>query len=204
MITPSPGSESTAGLIQVRVGEVRQLLSRIDPSPVRDRDLDPGVEAFIVSWGREVPLNAELRLVVELGQPASEDEVAQLREAMHRYFENRAAVTRRSLRDLLRRGRTSLLIGVAVLGLVLTASRVIGRLLPPESTLAFLRESLVIGGWVAMWRPIEIFLYDWWPIRDEARLYDRLAEMQVEVRPAPEAMSVTSSPMPSTPLPPAV
>ena len=192
MITPSPGSESTAGLIQVRVGEVRQLLSRIDPSPVRDRDLDPGVEAFIVSWGREVPLNAELRLVVELGQPASEDEVAQLREAMHRYFENRAAVTRRSLRDLLRRGRTSLLIGVAVLGLVLTASRVIGRLLPPESTLAFLRESLVIGGWVAMWRPIEIFLYDWWPIRDEARLYDRLAKMPVEVRPAPEAMPVTS------------
>ncbi len=176
----------------MRVGEVRQLLSRIDPSPVRDRDLDPGVEAFIVSWGREVPLNAELRLVVELGQSASEDEVTQLREAMHRYFENRAAVTRRSLRDLLRRGRTSLLIGVAVLGLVLTASRVIGRLLPPESTLAFLRESLVIGGWVAMWRPIEIFLYDWWPIRDEARLYDRLAEMQVEVRPAPEAMSVTS------------
>ncbi len=192
MITPSPGSESTAGLIQVRVGEVRQLLSRIDPSPVRDRDLDPGVEAFIVSWGREVPLNAELRLVVELGQPASEDEVAQLREAMHRYFETRAAVTRRSLRDLLRRGRTSLLIGVAVLGLVLTASRVIGRLLPPESTLAFLRESLVIGGWVAMWRPIEIFLYDWWPIRDEARLYDRLAKMPVEVRPAPDAMPVTS------------
>jgi hypothetical protein len=27
------------------------------------------------------------------------------------------------------------------------------------------REGLLIGGWVAMWRPIEVFLYDWWPIR---------------------------------------
>jgi hypothetical protein len=30
--------------------------------------------------------------------------------------------------------------------------------------------SLVIGGWVAMWRPMEVFLYDWWPVRAEARL----------------------------------
>ncbi len=192
MTTPSSGSESTAGLIRVRVGEVRQVLSRIDPSPVRDRDLDPGIEEFIVSWGREIPPKVPLRLVVELGQSASEDEVTQLREAMHRYFENRAAVTRRSLRDLLRRGRTSLLIGLFVLVLLLMVSRLIGRLLSPESPFVVLRESLVIGAWVAMWRPIEIFLYDWWPIRDEARLFDRLADMPVDVRPAPEAMPVTS------------
>ena len=44
-----------------------------------------------------------------------------------------------------------------------------------------LRESLVIAGWVALWRPLEIFLYDWWPIRAEAKLYDRLADMLVRV-----------------------
>jgi hypothetical protein len=37
------------------------------------------------------------------------------------------------------------------------------------------RESLTIGGWVSMWRPLEIFLYDWWRVRREARLSDRLA-----------------------------
>ena len=39
----------------------------------------------------------------------------------------------------------------------------------------------MIAGWVALWRPLEIFLYDWWPIRAEARLQDRLAEMDVRV-----------------------
>jgi hypothetical protein len=44
------------------------------------------------------------------------------------------------------------------------------------------RESLVIGGWVALWRPAEIFLHDWWPILGEARLFDRLAAMPVMLR----------------------
>jgi hypothetical protein len=35
---------------------------------------------------------------------------------------------------------------------------------------AVLRENLLVGGWVAMWRPIEIFLYDWWPILTEDKL----------------------------------
>jgi hypothetical protein len=45
-----------------------------------------------------------------------------------------------------------------------------------------LRESLLIGGWVAMWRPLEIFLYDWWPIRSEVRLFDRLSTMPVQIQ----------------------
>jgi hypothetical protein len=44
------------------------------------------------------------------------------------------------------------------------------------------RESLLIGGWVAVWRPLEVFLYDWWPVRARARLYDRLATMPVRVQ----------------------
>src|SRR6185437_11247995 len=44
-----------------------------------------------------------------------------------------------------------------------------------------LREGLVICGWVAMWRPLEILLYGWWPIRTEARLYDRLSAMPVRI-----------------------
>jgi hypothetical protein len=39
----------------------------------------------------------------------------------------------------------------------------------------------VIGGWVAMWRPLEIFLYDWWPIQAERKLFDRLSIMPVRI-----------------------
>jgi len=36
---------------------------------------------------------------------------------------------------------------------------------------------------VAMWRPLEIFLYDWWPIVGERRIHDRLSRIDVQVVP---------------------
>ena len=44
-----------------------------------------------------------------------------------------------------------------------------------------IREGFLIGGWVAMWRPLEVFLYDWWPIRAEGRLLQRLSTMAVRI-----------------------
>ena len=85
------------------------------------------------------------------------------------------------LRELLRRGRISLAIGLAFLAVSIG----LGDLLPiyfQSSRLAGIaKESMLIGGWVAMWRPLEIFLYDWWPIRAEAVLFDRLAAMPVRI-----------------------
>src|SRR5262249_43881467 len=37
-------------VIEVHVGELKQLFDAIDPSPFRDRDLDPKAEEFIVGW----------------------------------------------------------------------------------------------------------------------------------------------------------
>jgi len=44
------------------------------------------------------------------------------------------------------------------------------------------RESLTIAGWVAMWRPMQIYLYDWWPVRRRGKLYQKLSRMHVDVR----------------------
>jgi len=32
-----------------------------------------------------------------------------------------------------------------------------------------------------MWRPLEIFLYDWWPILGQRRVYDRLSRIPVRL-----------------------
>ena len=45
-----------------------------------------------------------------------------------------------------------------------------------------IEESLLIFGWVANWRPIEIFLYDWWPIVRRRNLYQRLSAAHVKLR----------------------
>ena len=90
----------------------------------------------------------------------------------------RAAVKQREFRQLMARGRTSLMIGLSFMTVCVLVGNALAEV--GSSTLFQLgRESLLIGGWVAMWRPIEIFLYDWWPVLAEARLYDRLGLMEV-------------------------
>jgi len=130
-----------------------------------------------------MPRDAPLGLVVGLDRPAGlPDEAAVLRDAIHEFFRQRADAFRRRLRELFRVGRTSLVIGLIALAAAIALGDFLASLLKGSSIGEILRESLTIGGWVSMWRPLEVFLYDWWPIRNEARLCDRLAAMPVRIR----------------------
>lgn len=170
-------------VIEVHVGELRQLFDAIDPSPFRERDLDPKAEAFIVGWAKDLPRDEPLALVVDLDREAGlPDEAAVLRDAIHEFFRQRGEAYRQRLRELFRVGRTSLMIGLVFLAAAIALGDFLAALLKGGRIGEILRESLTIGGWVSMWRPLEIFLYDWWPIRNEARLSDRLAAMPVRIR----------------------
>jgi len=188
---PSAGDPlpSSAGVIEVRVAELKRLFNSMDPSPFRNRDLDPSAEQFIVGASMELPRDAALSLLVHLERPAGPANEAEiLREALHQFFGAQSTLSRRRLTELFRRGRISLLIGLTFLATAIVASELIETWLH-GGFMSILRESLVIGGWVAMWRPIEVFLYDWWPIRAEARLYERLAAMPVRIQYASDESS---------------
>jgi hypothetical protein len=170
-------------VIEIHVGELKQLFNSIDPSPFRNRDLDRDAEEFIVGWAKDLPGDVPLALVVDLDRDAGlPDEAAVLRDAIHEFFRQRAETYRRRLRELLRRGRRSLLIGLTVLAGAIALADFLATILKTGRIGEIMRESLTIGGWVSMWRPLEIFLYDWWPIRREAQLSDRLAAMPVRIK----------------------
>ena len=159
-----------------------QLFNAMDPAPFRQRDLDPDAEDFIVDWAREIPQDVPLALIVHLDRPAGlPEEPAILRDAIREFFSQRALTLRRRLRQLFRRGRTSLAIGLTFLVVSLLIGDVVVRTVGERGIGEIIRESLVIGGWVAMWRPLEVFLYDWWPIRTDARLAGRLSGMPVRI-----------------------
>jgi hypothetical protein len=77
-------------------------------------------------------------------------------------------------------GLDPLVIGLCALGVSLATGNLVEQFFSNHIA-GILREGLLIGGWVAMWRPMEIFLYDWWPIRGEAVLADRLSVMPVRI-----------------------
>jgi hypothetical protein len=168
--------------IEVRVGELRQLFNAIDPSPFKERDLDPRAEQFIVDWARDLQWDRPWALLVHLNRPPGRaDEAAALRAAVHEYFGGRVVAARRALRELFRRGRISLAIATLFLAASIAIGDSLGRYVGDGRLGDFVREGFLIGGWVAMWRPLEVFLYDWWPIRAEARLLQRLSTMPVRI-----------------------
>jgi hypothetical protein len=169
-------------VIEISVAELRQLFNAIDPSPFRQRDLDPRAEEFIVGWATDLPMNKPWALVVHLDRPAGRaDEASVLRESIHEYFGQRVVASERKLRELFRRGRISLVIALAFLAASIAVGDAVAGYLGTSRLSEIIREGFLIGGWVAMWRPLEVFLYDWWPIRAEGRLLKRLSTMPVRI-----------------------
>ena len=177
-------NKESHGTIELRVEEISQLFDNLDPFPFRERDLDKDAEAYIVGWARELPRRQALKLVVHL--PASEAakrQANELGEAMKRYFASRADAARLELKELFRVGRRSLYIGVCVLAGCMLLGQVVAGRLGTGYVGRFVEESLIILGWVANWKPIEIMLYDWLPLKRRFDLYGRLSRAEVILRP---------------------
>jgi hypothetical protein len=183
-VKDNTGLGTSDGTIEIRVKDLSQLFDTLDPFPFPERDLDKEAEEFIVSWARELPHDHPLKIVLHM--PATElqkHNAEEIREAMNRYFDYRAGVIGRDLNEQFRIGRLSLAIGIAVLALAFGLNQVIAGVLSEGPLERFIQESVIIVAWVANWRPIEIFLYSWWPIVRRRNLYRRLAEASVELRP---------------------
>ena len=177
-------------VIELRVEDIAQLFHTLDPFPFRNRDLDKEAEDFIVGWARELPANQPIQIIVHFPKTPEQDKAAsELADALTHYFAYRARGVQHDLNELFRIGRRSLLIGIPVLIGCLFLSHLAAGYLAEIPFRRLLEESFLILGWVANWRPIEIFLYDWWPLRRRRDLYRRLAAATVICKPFPPGAS---------------
>ncbi len=166
--------------IMLRLRELAQLFNSMDPSPFVDRDLDADAEEYIMSWARELPAGKDLELVIHLATPSPADRVAGVEDSVRRYFTTRAAIKRLEFGQMMRRGRLSLVVGSAFLACCLLLGQLVSRS-GAGAVADIIREGLTIAGWVALWRPLEIYLYDWWPLYEERRRLDLLARIRVRI-----------------------
>jgi hypothetical protein len=193
-------SASHPARINLKLRELNQLFNSMDPSPFLDRDLDDDAEEFIVSSARELHGARAFELTVHLGTPPDSQRAAETEHAMQHYFAARAELKNREFRLLLRRGHSVLLIGLLFLTSCLVLSGLVTTVIPNQVG-NILHEGLIIVGWVAMWRPLEIYLYDWWPLRQEWLGLKRLAKMRVRlVFPQPKVIESSRDSAPPPPV----
>jgi hypothetical protein len=169
-----------AHTVKLKLRDMSQLFNSMDPSPFIEKDLDDDAEEFIVSWAQEFSSKDPIKLRIYLDQWPPEDPKELIRTAIHNHFDHRAKITHLEFKRLLKQGRTSLFIGLLFLAACLLLSKMLLGY-AASTWAAVVRESLTIAGWVAMWRPMQIYLYDWWPLRRRGRIFAKLSHMPVEV-----------------------
>lgn len=174
--------ENGISLIEIRLHKLQQLFSSLDPAPFRDRDLDPDAESYFVYAVRDFPLSRPMKIVLFL--PEAElavPEISSVPDAIHNYFAYREAVMMADLKSLLHGGWITFVIALLFLMSCLMLRQMVDGAFP-DTRGEVIKEGLLIMGWVAMWRPINTFLYDWWPLVGRIRIFSKLKRIDVEIR----------------------
>jgi hypothetical protein len=177
--TPAAGEAR----IEISLNRLSQLFNSLDPSPFHERDLDQDAEDYIIGSAEEIGLQRPIELIVhlptdQLPPPGAPD----IGEAIHHYFAYREAHESRRLRLLFRDGRIALASGLGFL-FCCVLLRELAFSFGNDTASDIFGEGMLIIGWVAMWKPLEIFLYEWVPIRRRCRVLAKLAAMPVIIKP---------------------
>jgi len=158
-----------------------QLFDSFDPAPFHEKELDSDAEEYIFNAVEEFPLKKPLEIMIYLPpEEVSKEVEIKLKEAINNHFSYKKVLTDIELRRFLKRGRKNLAIALMFLFLCLVTIRLISSF---EETLinTLFSEGLLIIGWVAMWEPVEIFLYGWWPIVHRRNIYKKIVNMDVYI-----------------------
>lgn len=170
--------------IDLKIKESRQLFDSRDPAPFRERDLDDEAVEYITVAADEFKYKTPLKIriyISEVIDPSLSKEM--INQALRGYFEYESELLSMKLNRFFKTGQVFLLIGVIWLVLCLALARFFEKdSLMTHSTLNdAIIQGVTIVGWVAMWRPLEIFLFDWIPIWQKKRLLEKLSTSPIEI-----------------------
>ena len=166
----------------IKLRSADQLFDGRDPAPFHERDLDEDPAEYILGAVQEITPRAPIKMVFWIAGPPLQIPVETFAEAVRAHFRYEIEKLGRRIREHVRHGEIALVVGLFVLTVFLTLAG-LTKWLPGGTVTQILREGLVITGWVAMWRPLELLLYDWWPMVRQRRLCQRVADAEIAVEP---------------------
>lgn len=176
--------KSKAGkhIIEVKVKNAQQLFDAKDPAPFRERDLDDDFVEYIETSVKELRRSEAIKLSIQL-----EDcdphllSSGTIVDAIHEYYRYRVDFQTAELKTFLKRSQVYFIIGLILLILCNVGAQSLSKSLNSALVIG-LKEGLIIFGWVSMWKPIELFLFDWYPYYEKRKLYLQLSKTEVEVQ----------------------
>jgi len=184
-------TERTVGAMELRIQSEAELFNPLDPSPLHERAMDHGAESYLLTCAGERAATEPLRLRIHCPESLHAHAV-EMADGIHEHFRRTHMRGERQFRRRMRIGVIALGAGLVILA-VSAGLRNLLRGVEGPGLAAGLAEGLLIFGWVAMWRPIEILLYEHWESHLDHAVLDRLARIAVEWRVLPDDRIVASA-----------
>lgn len=144
------------------------------------RLLHPDVEEFIIEEAEKLKLDTDFFITIQI----AEDQTYNLNEIssiVHKHFESKHEKANHQVKNILSLGLRSLLIGFVFLIIMFLLTQALISYLPESALMITLKEFFIILGWVALWRPADLLLFDWRPHKRNAKLFERIAKCKVRV-----------------------
>jgi hypothetical protein len=166
--------------ITLHMHRASQLLLSPGTTLYTKRGLNPDAEEYIVEHAELLPRRVRFCLLLQM--PATETGRAEeIAVAVRKHFSFLREKSERKLKQTVQLGWRNLLIGFVFLAIIVLLVQAGGRMMPGGGLTTTIRESLIILGWVALWRPAELLLYDWFPHKRDANLFGRLENSRVQI-----------------------
>lgn len=167
--------------IEVRVKDAHRLFDQRDPAPFREKDLDENFVEYIYSSIREFSVATPIKIIIyieEIEYPTVSQKA--IREAIHSYFGYQIDLQTRNIKSYWKRAQLFLLIGLFILIICIISAQNISVQSTPN-LFSVLREGLIIFGWISIWKPIEVILFDWYPPFEKLRYYKKLHLAEIDI-----------------------
>ena len=178
---PRYREENGQACVDVRVPTIEHLFDKRDPAPFRDRDLDPGLHEYLIESAEDLLARGPPRLVFWVEKPC-ELEALEVPVREHLTYELERLIRGRH-RDV-QLGLITMLIAFGFIALFIGLAQVVSL----ELTNAFgkaLKEVLTISGWVLLWRPVEVLIFDGLLWRRRRKVLRNLLAAPIDVRVQP-------------------
>lgn len=165
--------------IAIRIDRSDQLFNSLDASTFHERTLSQAAVAHIVdravAYGPEDPLHIVIHAPESVARQS-----ADITRAFHVHFDLAHDQCRRRYRQRMRLGLRTLLAACGVLAAALILRALLASWVQAPALVA-IGEGLLIVGWVAMWRPVDILLYERIEEHRKMALFERLARASLAV-----------------------
>lgn len=170
-------------LIEINLSSAIQIFNTLDPSPFFEKQLDDDAENYIVGTVRDFPGKTPFAIVIHLPKEcAGSEESRVIPDAIRNHFRYKALAEDRRFRQRVSYGRFTLFVALIFLVASISVSRAFTQL---GDGLVFhvVAEIFTIAGWVALWTPVTLFLYELYPIIQAKRTYERISTFEIEILP---------------------